>query len=69
MIQQTTPEQPITLPDPTTAPRPAPGCGVCAALDQQRAQYEAEGDIRRATDREVELRNHPHSPTPSEPGP
>ncbi len=60
MIQQTTPEQPITLPDPTRPPRPAPGCGVCTALDEQCAQAEAAGDVHRATEREVEIRNHPH---------
>ena len=59
-LQQTTPEPPITLPDPTRPPRPAPGCDVCAALDTQRAQYERAEDIRRATDCEIEIRNHPH---------
>lgn len=46
---QTTQEPPISLPDPTRPPRPAPGCDVCAALDRQRAAAEEAGDIRRAT--------------------
>ncbi|MEU9893660.1 hypothetical protein ACIBCS_40890 [Streptomyces phaeochromogenes] len=54
-------DQPITLPDPTHPPRPAPGCDVCAALDEQRAEYERAKDIRRATVCEVEIRNHPHA--------
>jgi hypothetical protein len=57
--QQTTQEPPVTLPDPTRPPRPAPGCGVCGALDKQRAAAEREGDIRRATMFEVEMRRHP----------
>jgi hypothetical protein len=52
-------EQPVTLPDPTRPPRPAPGCGVCGALDKQRASAEREGDIRRATMFEIEMRRHP----------
>ncbi|MCX4908475.1 hypothetical protein [Streptomyces sp. NBC_00878] len=60
MIQRTTPEPSITLPDPTRPPRPAPDCDVCASLDTQRIQYEEAGNIRRSTDCEVEIRNHPH---------
>ncbi|MEH0633808.1 hypothetical protein [Streptomyces bottropensis] len=66
MIQQTTAEEPVTLPDPTRPPRPAPGCGVCAALDKQRAQAEKNKDTRRATMFEVEMRRHPkHLPEPA----
>ncbi|MGW3936425.1 hypothetical protein [Streptomyces phaeochromogenes] len=55
----TTQESPVTLLDPTSPPRPAPGCDVCAALDKQRAGYESRGDTRAATTCEVEMRNHP----------
>jgi hypothetical protein len=57
--QQTTDEPPITLPDPTRPPKPAPGCDVCAALDKQRAEAEEAGNIRLATTYEVEMRRHP----------
>ncbi|MCL6733268.1 hypothetical protein [Streptomyces neyagawaensis] len=51
-------EEPVTLPDPTRPPKPTPGCDVCAALDQQRAQAEEDGDTRRATTLEMEMRRH-----------
>jgi hypothetical protein len=57
--QQSLQEPPVTLMDPTRPPRPAPGCDVCAALDQQRAEAEQARDIKRATMFEVEIRNHP----------
>lgn len=56
---QTTQEPPVVLPDPTRPPAPAPGCGVCAALEEQRAAAETARNIRRATMFEVEIRNHP----------
>jgi hypothetical protein len=59
MTQQTTPELPVSLPDPTRPPRPAPGCDVCAALERQRVGYERCGNVKAATDCEVEMRNHP----------
>lgn len=59
MTQQTTQGLPVTLPDPTRPPRPAPGCDICAACDRQRAEAEGAGDIKAATAREVEMRNHP----------
>ncbi|MFM9811588.1 hypothetical protein ACKI16_24135 [Streptomyces scabiei] len=59
MTQQTTQDPPVTLPDPTRPPRPAPGCGVCQALDKQRAEAEQDRDISRATMFEVEIRRHP----------
>ncbi|MDQ1027517.1 hypothetical protein QF035_005099 [Streptomyces umbrinus] len=55
----TTQESPVTLLDPTSPPKPAPGCNVCAALEKQRAGYERRGNTRAATDCEVEMRNHP----------
>jgi hypothetical protein len=60
MRQQTFDEPPVTLPDPTRPPRPAPGCDVCAALDRQRAAAEDRGDIKQATTCEIEIRRHPH---------
>jgi hypothetical protein len=46
-------------PDPTRPPRLVPGCDVCAALERQRAAAERDGDVRRATTCEVEIRSHP----------
>jgi len=57
---KTTMDPPITLTDPTRPPRPAGGCGVCAALERQRASAERAMDTRRATTCEIEIRNHPH---------
>ncbi|MDX2515470.1 hypothetical protein PV355_09990 [Streptomyces stelliscabiei] len=57
--QQTAPEPPVVLSDLTRPPRPALGCGVCQALDKQRAEAEQDGDVRRATMFEVEMRRHP----------
>lgn len=56
---QTSQEPPVVLSDPTRPPRPALNCGVCKALDKQRAQAEDDNDIRRATMFEVEMRRHP----------
>jgi hypothetical protein len=58
--RKTTMDPPVNLPDPTRPPRPAPGCDVCAALDEQRAEFEQAGDYRLATDHEEEIRRHPH---------
>jgi hypothetical protein len=60
MKQQTTPEPPVVLTDPTRPPRPAPGCDVCSALDKQRAAAEGRGDVKQATTYEMEIRRHPH---------
>lgn len=51
---------PVHLPRPTDPPAPAPGCGVCAALAEQRETARTAGDLSRASDCNVELRNHPH---------
>jgi hypothetical protein len=56
----TTQELPITLGLPLAPAAPAPGCGVCGALARQRAEAVEEGDLSRATDYSVEIRNHPH---------
>ncbi|WP_240137797.1 hypothetical protein [Streptomyces sp. MUM 178J] len=52
---------PVHLLPPGDVPDPAPGCGVCAALAQQRAAALAAGDRSKAVDCNVELRNHPHT--------
>ncbi|AVH59714.1 MULTISPECIES: hypothetical protein [Streptomyces] len=57
---KTTMDPPITLELPLSAPDPAPGCGVCQALARQRAEALAAGNASRATDCNVEIRNHPH---------
>ncbi|QQM42813.1 hypothetical protein [Streptomyces liliifuscus] len=57
--QQTAPEPPVSLPDPTRPPRPAPGCDVCATLERDRIRFERAGNVKAATTCEVEMRNHP----------
>ncbi|MEU6496462.1 hypothetical protein ABZ890_39800 [Streptomyces sp. NPDC046984] len=57
--RQTTMGGPVYLPDPTSPPRPTPGCDVCAALDEQREQAERKRDYKRATTLEQEMRSHP----------
>lgn len=57
--RKTTMDPPVTLRDPTSPPRPAPGCDVCAALDKQRDQAERAKNTKLATTCEVEMRNHP----------
>lgn len=57
---KTTMDPPITLNLPLDPPTPARGCGVCGALARQRAQALEDGDLSRATDCSVEIRNHPH---------
>ncbi|WP_181690291.1 hypothetical protein [Streptomyces sp. NBRC 110611] len=39
---------------------PVAGCDVCAALAEQRAHAYAVGDKSTATDRNIEIRCHPH---------
>ncbi|WP_231626624.1 hypothetical protein [Streptomyces apocyni] len=64
-VGRTTMALPVMLPDPTLPPQPAQGCDVCAALDRQRAEFDLLGNVRRATDCEVEIRDHPeHGGTP-----
>ncbi|MFD4413174.1 hypothetical protein [Streptomyces sp. NPDC058476] len=57
---KTTMNPPVTLAMPIDAPPPAPGCGVCRALARQRANAIAAGYPSRATDCNIEIRNHPH---------
>ncbi|MFE9880472.1 hypothetical protein [Streptomyces sp. NPDC005784] len=61
MKQQTTMDDgPIDLPLPLDRPEPAPQCGVCAALTRQGAEAVAVGDYSKASDCNIEIRNHPH---------
>jgi hypothetical protein len=53
-------DEPARLALPLEPPAPKPGCGVCAALGRQRAEAEATGDMSKASDCNVEIRNHPH---------
>ncbi|WP_267243897.1 hypothetical protein [Streptomyces sp. PR69] len=55
-------DPPITLALPAEQPDPMPGCGVCAALAQQRAEAMGRRDWSRVTDCNVEIRNHHHAP-------
>ncbi|MGG7571888.1 hypothetical protein [Streptomyces sirii] len=48
--------EPLTEPDP----QPVAGCDVCEALARQRAGAYAVGDRSAVTDRNVEIRRHPH---------
>ncbi|MET7744140.1 hypothetical protein [Streptomyces sp. NPDC005385] len=57
---KTTQEPPVTLGLPLDPPEPVPGCDVCRALAHQRREAVRKGDLSRATDRSIELRNHPH---------
>ncbi|GAA1435910.1 hypothetical protein GCM10009601_62730 [Streptomyces thermospinosisporus] len=42
------------------APEPVAGCDVCQALDKQRSEARAEGDMSKVSDFKLEIRNHPH---------
>lgn len=53
-------DAPVHLALPLSPPKPAPGCGVCAALADQRREARDRGDYSAATDADVEIRNHPH---------
>ncbi|WP_156727860.1 hypothetical protein [Streptomyces apocyni] len=51
-------DQPITLDLPLDWPEPEPGCDVCTALAEQRANADGRGDRSAVTDCNVEIRNH-----------
>jgi hypothetical protein len=58
--QTTMDDRSINLPLPLQNATPAPRCGVCAALAQQRSEAAAAGDFSKASERNVEIRNHSH---------
>ncbi|MFF8531013.1 hypothetical protein ACF07B_03310 [Streptomyces sp. NPDC015532] len=41
-------------------PEPSAGCDVCRALDTQRTEARARGDLSRVTDINIEIRRHAH---------
>jgi hypothetical protein len=45
---------------PEPAPPPVPGCDICGALDRQRAEARAKGDLSFVADCNAEIRSHPH---------
>ncbi len=55
---QTTMYGPVELGLPFRPPRPAEGCGVCAALAKQRAEAREHGDFSAVTDLNVEIAAH-----------
>ncbi|MEU5437664.1 hypothetical protein AB0G73_30405 [Streptomyces sp. NPDC020719] len=58
----TYPGPPVELPLRLEAdPAPAPYCDVCGALDQQRREARAEGNLSAVSDANVEIRDHPHN--------
>ncbi|WP_245608020.1 hypothetical protein [Streptomyces hokutonensis] len=54
-------DPPPVLGLPLAEPMPPADCGVCAALARQRTEATRDGDLSRATDCNVEIRNH-HRP-------
>lgn len=55
----TTMDPPVHLSLPRTPPAPASGCGVCAALAEQRGTAHKAGDLSAVSDCNVELAAHP----------
>ncbi|MFI1939631.1 hypothetical protein ACH44C_21050 [Streptomyces purpureus] len=58
-MAKTTMAEPVYLSLPAEPPQPAAGCGVCAALEKQRAEARERGDFSAVTDLNVELAAHP----------
>ncbi|WP_330332091.1 hypothetical protein OHS33_21915 [Streptomyces sp. NBC_00536] len=58
MASQTTMSPPVHLSLPTEAPRPAPGCDVCAALAGQRSEAHRRGDHSAVSECNVEITAH-----------
>nr|WP_254878622.1 hypothetical protein [Streptomyces sp. NA04227] len=54
----TYPENPVELPMPRADPDPVPGCEVCSALVEERAEARSAGNGSKVTDLNIELRNH-----------
>lgn len=60
-LPRTYPSPPVELPlSLYCAPDPVADCDVCQALDKQRSEARAEGDMSKVSDLNVEIRNHPH---------
>ncbi|MFD9570949.1 hypothetical protein ACFWBI_13970 [Streptomyces sp. NPDC059982] len=58
MAPQTTMSPPVHLRLPTDAPRPTPGCDVCAALVRERREAYRRGDRSGVSDCNVEIAAH-----------
>lgn len=56
-------DPPVHLAFPPTPPAPEPGCGVCAALAEQRTAARGDGDLSAVSDCNVELAAHPKKHT------
>lgn len=46
--------------EPALEPVAVQGCDVCAALVRQREEARDRGDLSMVSDKNVELRRHPH---------
>ncbi|CAL9472644.1 hypothetical protein SUDANB37_02886 [Streptomyces sp. enrichment culture] len=60
MPDKTTMDGPVHLSPPELEPAPARGCATCAALAARREVARHSGDMSAVTDRNVEIRRHPH---------
>lgn len=60
----TTMDPPVQLSLPRKPPSPASGCGVCAALAEQRSVAYGDGDMSAVSDCNVELAAHPKKEPP-----
>jgi hypothetical protein len=55
------PTAPVELPLALAQdPEPTAGCDVCFALESQRTEARARGDLSRVSDANVEIRRHAH---------
>ncbi|MFJ8696615.1 hypothetical protein [Streptomyces roseolilacinus] len=60
MDHTTTMDGPVHLPLPDREPAPAEGCPTCGELAAWREADRRRGDMSAVTDRNVEIRRHPH---------
>ncbi|GGJ55409.1 hypothetical protein GCM10010121_077510 [Streptomyces brasiliensis] len=60
-MTKTYPSPPVELPLRLDSdPPPASECDVCRALDRERSEARAKGEMSKVSDLNVEIRNHPH---------
>lgn len=62
MKNTTMDDPPVGLTLPLEWPTPPAGCGVCAALVEQRSEARARDDLSRVSDFNVEIRAHHPAP-------
>jgi hypothetical protein len=60
MADKTTMDGPVDLSPPGRAPAPVQDCATCAELAARREVARRSGDMSAVTDRNVEIRRHPH---------